>query len=51
MRKRNSSSFMQWRNTIYKITIRNEAVETGREEGPAKNFIGLAGCVRKKFKK
>jgi len=51
MQKRNSSNFMQWRKTIYKITIRMEAIETGREEIPAKNLIRPAGCGRKKFKK
>jgi hypothetical protein len=51
MQKRDSSSFMPWRKTIYKITIRIEAIETGREEIPAKNLISLAGCAGKKLKR
>jgi hypothetical protein len=41
---------MQWRKTIYKITIRIEA-DAGREEIPAKNLLRVAGCGRKKLKK
>ena len=33
---------MEWRKTIYKITIRIEARKKGREEIPAKNSIRLA---------
>ena len=42
---------MRWRKATYKITIKIEAVGTGREEIPARHFIGLAGCGRKKFEK
>ncbi len=50
MQKGDSSNFMQWRKTIYKITIGIEAIGTG-EEIPAENLIRLAGCGGKKFKK
>ncbi len=51
MQKRDSSSFMQWMKTRYKITIGIEAVETGGEETPAGILIRLAGYGRKKVKK
>jgi hypothetical protein len=51
MQKRNSSNFTQWRKTIYRITTRIEAMETGREEIPAKDLIRLAGCGRKEFRR
>jgi hypothetical protein len=42
---------MQWRKTIYKTAIRIEAIETGREEIPAKNLIRPPTSGKKKFEK